>query len=223
MHDQSEQGDTTLGVSAAASATPVSRRRLLAGIGAVAFAAGAASLGLPVIAANLRAKDDHIYPLELVSTQPRTHAAGHAAVAPPTTAQALAHAAAGWRKGEPAAGDIGKHQWVMVFDLRRCDGCGKCTEACNKMHYLHDDQPWIPVFKMKSSGGQEYFLPRPCMMCEDPPCTKVCPVTATYRVEDGVTVVDQDKCIGCRMCLAACPYLVTRGRTLVVGTRERDA
>ncbi len=193
--------------SAAPSASPLSRRRLLAGMGAVAVAAGAAGFGLPVLAAKIaKPTESQTFPLELVSTQPGTHAAHAASKSPISTAEALARGTAGWRKGEPAAEDVGKHQWVMVFDLRRCDGCGKCTEACNKMHYLHDDQPWIPVFKMKTSGGQEYFLPRPCMMCEDPPCTKVCPVTATYRVEDGVTVVDQDKCIGCRMCLAACPY-----------------
>ncbi|MGE3857663.1 MAG: 4Fe-4S dicluster domain-containing protein [Dehalococcoidia bacterium] len=143
-------------------------------------------------------------PLEWVATQPDLHAQHRRGGT--TRSAASAPRPAGWRKGEPAAEDVGKHQWVMVFDLRRCDGCEECTKACNEMHYLNDDQPWIPVFRMKSSGGQEYFLPRPCMMCEDPPCTKVCPVTATYRVEDGVTVVDQDVCIGCRMCLASCPY-----------------
>ena len=153
----------------------VSRRRLLAGMGAVAAAAGAAGLGLPVLTA-------------------------------PATAAAKTNVDAPSMHPVSVDASLAKHQWVMVFDLRRCDGCGKCTEGCNKMHYLREDQPWIPIFKMKSSGGQEFFLPRPCMQCEDPPCTKVCPVTATYRVEDGVTVIDQNKCIGCRMCLAACPY-----------------
>ncbi len=102
--------------------------------------------------------------------------------------------------------DLANHQWVMVFDLRRCDGCGKCTDACNAMHYLHPDQPWIKVHELQDSAGQTYFLPQPCMQCEDPPCLKVCPVGATFRTADGVTLVDEKRCIGCRACLAACPY-----------------
>jgi dimethyl sulfoxide reductase iron-sulfur subunit len=102
--------------------------------------------------------------------------------------------------------DLAKHQWVMVFDLRKCDGCGKCQDACDAMHYLHPDQPWIKIHQMQDSEGQSYFMPQPCMQCEDPPCTKVCPVKATYRVADGVTLIDETRCIGCRMCLAACPY-----------------
>jgi molybdopterin-containing oxidoreductase family iron-sulfur binding subunit len=50
------------------------------------------------------------------------------------------------------------------------------------------------------------FLPRPCMQCENSPCTEVCPVTATYHNEEGVVVVDYDQCIGCRACIPACPY-----------------
>ena len=50
------------------------------------------------------------------------------------------------------------------------------------------------------------FLPRPCMHCQNPPCTKVCPVTATYKNEQGVVVIDYNRCIGCRYCLVACPY-----------------
>jgi molybdopterin-containing oxidoreductase family iron-sulfur binding subunit len=105
-----------------------------------------------------------------------------------------------------AGSNLANHQWVMVFDLRLCDGCAKCTEACNAMHYLHEDQPWIKVHKVKDVTGSEWFLPQPCMQCEDPPCVKVCPVKATYQVEDGVTLIDETRCIGCRMCLAACPY-----------------
>lgn len=110
---------------------------------------------------------------------------------------------------EQAAGadaDLAKRQWAMVFDLRRCDGCEKCTKACRKMHYLPEGQEWIKVYELEDATGQKYFLPRPCMQCENPPCVKVCPVGATYKVADGVTLVDQNVCIGCRMCMAACPY-----------------
>jgi Fe-S-cluster-containing dehydrogenase component len=51
-----------------------------------------------------------------------------------------------------------------------------------------------------------YFVPRTCMQCENPPCTWVCPVSATYRSEDGVVLVDETRCIGCGYCLIACPY-----------------
>ena len=102
--------------------------------------------------------------------------------------------------------NIVKRQWVFVFDLRRCDGCSRCVDACNEMHYLHENQSWIKVHKLTDTTGGEWFLPQPCMQCEDPPCVKVCPVQATYKAPDGVTLVDQTWCIGCRMCLAACPY-----------------
>lgn len=98
------------------------------------------------------------------------------------------------------------HQWAMVIDLRNCDGCGSCTAACQKAHYLTPDQTWIKVFLLTDSAGQTYHLPRPCMQCENPPCLHVCPVHATFRQDQGMVLVDQDRCIGCRMCMAACPY-----------------
>lgn len=102
--------------------------------------------------------------------------------------------------------DISKHQWAMVFDLRRCDGCGHCTDACSKMHYLTPGIEWIKVYQLTGSLGQKYYVPRPCMQCENPPCLRVCPVRATFKAPDGVTLVDQNICIGCRMCMGACPY-----------------
>ena len=103
-------------------------------------------------------------------------------------------------------------QWAMVIDLRKCEGCvtrdapPSCVEACNAEHFVPSGQEWIKVFEMEGAGGHTYFMPRPCMQCENAPCLNVCPVGATYRNEEGVILIDHERCIGCRMCMAACPY-----------------
>lgn len=99
-----------------------------------------------------------------------------------------------------------RHQWAMVVDMRRCDGCDKCTKACQALHHLEPDQRWINVYPRTSTGGQQYFMPRLCMHCENAPCVRVCPVAATFKNAEGVTLIDQSVCIGCRTCMAACPY-----------------
>jgi molybdopterin-containing oxidoreductase family iron-sulfur binding subunit len=107
----------------------------------------------------------------------------------------------------PTPAPAGKHRWVMVIDLARCDGCHLCTEACNAMHNVPAGQEWIRVSKMQDPRtNATYWFPRPCFQCDNSPCTKVCPVSATYKREDGVVLIDQDRCIGCRYCMAACPY-----------------
>jgi len=99
-----------------------------------------------------------------------------------------------------------KHAWCMVVDLRYCDGCESCTLACQERHQLTKDQTWLKVYTMTDAEGGTFHMPRLCMMCENPPCTYVCPVGATFRNADGVVLVDQNVCIGCRACMAACPY-----------------
>ncbi|MDA8381110.1 MAG: 4Fe-4S dicluster domain-containing protein [Actinomycetota bacterium] len=98
------------------------------------------------------------------------------------------------------------HQWAMVIDLRYCNGCKLCTAACQAAHYLRPEQTWIDVFTMRTAENKTYSMPRPCMMCEDPPCVPVCPVSANVRTSDGLTLVDQSRCIGTRICMNACPY-----------------
>ncbi len=99
-----------------------------------------------------------------------------------------------------------RRRWAMVLDLRRCDGCGKCTTACQATHYLEPDQTWIKVYELRDATGNSFFMPRPCMQCDDPPCLQMCPVGATFKNADGVVLVDQEKCIGCRLCMSSCPY-----------------
>lgn len=99
-----------------------------------------------------------------------------------------------------------KHAWCMVIDLRTCDGCAMCTRSCQQRHGLREEQTWIKVYSMEDSSGGTFAMPRPCMMCEDPPCLKVCPVGATLRTDEGLVLVDTDTCVGSRACMAACPY-----------------
>jgi molybdopterin-containing oxidoreductase family iron-sulfur binding subunit len=73
------------------------------------------------------------------------------------------------RKGIP-----GK-KFVMVIDLAKCDGCGKCTKACNSMHYLPSNKEWIEVLEMQDAPETAaYYFPKPCYHCDNPPCIKVC-------------------------------------------------
>jgi dimethyl sulfoxide reductase iron-sulfur subunit len=97
-------------------------------------------------------------------------------------------------------------QWAMIVDLRYCDGCKACTTACQQAHYLPKNIEWIKVYRLTAADGQTYPLPKPCMMCENPPCVSVCPVGATYRTDEGLVLIDQTACVGCRFCMAACPY-----------------
>jgi molybdopterin-containing oxidoreductase family iron-sulfur binding subunit len=113
------------------------------------------------------------------------------------------------------------------LDLSRCIGCRRCVYACVKENNQSRQNPqihWIKVLEMDKSRGvdlahadayyQSELVPRPghfympvqCQQCRHPPCTKVCPVKATWKEPDGIVVIDYDWCIGCRCCTAACPY-----------------
>jgi len=98
-------------------------------------------------------------------------------------------------------------KWVMVIDLARCEGCKTCCAVCQKMHATPPDREWIRVFQMRDSETTApYYFPKPCFHCDNPPCTKVCPVGATFKRQDGIVLIDNERCIGCRFCIAACPY-----------------
>jgi molybdopterin-containing oxidoreductase family membrane subunit len=103
-------------------------------------------------------------------------------------------------------------RWAMVIDLRYCDGCqsvGKppqCTEACIQGHFGPEPMEWIQVYEQPLPGGGTQFLPTPCQQCQNAPCVNVCPVGATFSTPEGVVLIDQQRCIGCRLCMEACPY-----------------
>jgi Fe-S-cluster-containing dehydrogenase component len=115
-----------------------------------------------------------------------------------------------------------------AINLTKCNGNGKCMEACNKEnnHHRGIDQSYIRVLEMtKGTMDMEYgnttydhtvpqpdkyYMPVQCQQCDNPPCVTVCPVEATWKEEDGIVVVDYNWCIGCRYCEAACPYHARR-------------
>lgn len=105
------------------------------------------------------------------------------------------------RKGVP-----GK-RFVMVIDLASCRNARKCVDACQATHGLWPHQEYVSVKKMQNNDkAGPYWMPQLCFHCDNPPCTKVCPVGATFKREDGVVAIDNKACIGCRFCMAACPY-----------------
>jgi len=100
-------------------------------------------------------------------------------------------------------------RWTMVIDVAKCIGCHACTLGCVAENKLPPGVVYRPVIEEeigKYPNVGRRFLPRPCMHCQNPPCTKVCPVSATHIDGQGVVVVNYDRCIGCRYCLVACPY-----------------
>jgi Fe-S-cluster-containing dehydrogenase component len=117
--------------------------------------------------------------------------------------------------------------WGYGLDLSRCIGCRRCVYACAKENNNSRYKPqihFIRVIRLKKGNlinlenAEHYYnpdtvpekdylyMPVQCQHCENPPCVKVCPVHATWKEPDGLVVVDYDWCIGCRYCMAACPY-----------------
>jgi Fe-S-cluster-containing dehydrogenase component len=102
---------------------------------------------------------------------------------------------------------IAGKSFVMVIDLSKCRNARKCMDACQNHHQLRPEQHHINVLQMQDAEHTApYFMPKPCQHCDNPPCTKVCPVDATFKRQDGIVLIDNERCIGCRFCIAACPY-----------------
>lgn len=112
-------------------------------------------------------------------------------------------------------------QYGMVIDTKRCIGCHTCALACKAANNVPDGIWWNRVLtdggdSIDSAGGtypntRLSFMPTSCQHCANPACVKACPVGATYKdPETGIVRQDYDKCIGCRACMAACPYTGVR-------------
>lgn len=97
----------------------------------------------------------------------------------------------------------------MMLDLDRCVACGGCVMACKRVNGTLGDVYWCNVYTVEVGtypNARLKSMPMGCMHCEEAPCVKHCPTGASYRTDDGFVLVDQEKCIGCRACVSACPY-----------------
>lgn len=99
--------------------------------------------------------------------------------------------------------------WAMVIDLRKCVGCDTCTVSCKAENRTPPGVSYNIVIEEELGEFPHLAkinLPRPCMQCDRPPCAQVCPTRATYKLDNGIVAIDNDRCIGCRYCIVACPY-----------------
>ena len=127
--------------------------------------------------------------------------------------QAIPAITAGLALPATARAAPGKHHWAMLVDVRKCIGCQACTVACimenavpeNSFRTLASTYVVQQETEGRTTAGT-YMLPRLCNHCENPPCVPVCPVGATFKRDDGIVVVDGDRCVGCAYCVQACPY-----------------
>ncbi len=122
----------------------------------------------------------------------------------------------------------------MGVDVDKCIGCNRCVEACKAENGVPDEpfyfRTWIERYQHPQNGEttvecistrpappeqvapedptvvRTFFVPKLCNQCAHPPCVQVCPVGATFQTQDGVVLVDEKRCIGCRYCIQACPY-----------------
>ncbi len=115
-----------------------------------------------------------------------------------------------------AAAEAGKKRLGMVIDLDRCIGCWTCAVACKSNNNVGEGLWWNRILTVGGSGldvpAGDYpnlsltYQPINCFQCDNPPCVKVCPVGATFQRDDGIVMMDYERCIGCRYCMVACPY-----------------
>ena len=105
------------------------------------------------------------------------------------------------RKGLP------DRKFIMVIDLAKCKNARKCVDACQEGHLLPKDHEWIKLYLLQDDiNTAKYWFPRPCFHCDKPMCVSVCPVGATYKRQDGIVLIDNQRCIGCKFCMTGCPY-----------------
>jgi len=200
--------------------TSITRRRFLM------YAAGAVGLGLIArysgVASALARPG---------AKQPATTEGGNAVVPPkPGHADRKYSQDAFDTTADPA------NKFGLVIDVGACIGCRRCMWACKQENNIPDtiSPLWIETFQLdaetdltghpsmdelrqgattsyiESPTAGHWYLPVQCQHCDNPPCVKVCPTGATYKAADGPVLMDYQKCIGCRLCVVACPYSARR-------------
>jgi len=108
---------------------------------------------------------------------------------------------------EEARAGLPNRKFAMVIDLARCKNARKCVDACQEGHMLPKDHEWIKLYLLQDDNmTAKYWFPRPCFHCDKPMCVSVCPVGATYKRPDGIVLVDNQRCIGCKFCMTGCPF-----------------
>ena len=124
--------------------------------------------------------------------------------------------------------------WYGIgIDIEKCIGCGMCAKACKLENDVPQEpfffRSWVEQYTIKTDGTikvespnggidgftqsvpddeifKSFFVPKMCNQCAKSPCTQVCPVGATFESPEGIALVDEKYCIGCRYCIQACPY-----------------
>jgi Fe-S-cluster-containing dehydrogenase component len=127
-----------------------------------------------------------------------------------------------------------KGKWYgFGVSVDKCIGCGRCMEGCKTENDVPREpffvRTWVERYTIRKGGEavvktiepnpegapdtsadrsilRSFFVPKLCNQCADPPCVQVCPVGATFQTEDGVVLVNEKTCVGCRYCIQACPY-----------------
>ena len=97
----------------------------------------------------------------------------------------------------------------MLIDLSLCIGCNACAVACKQENGvpLTSFNTWVESWDADDNGTiRRANVPKLCNHCADAPCVKVCPTGASYHADDGTVQIDAERCIGCKYCMAACPY-----------------
>lgn len=129
--------------------------------------------------------------------------------------------------------DPNKPWYGIGIDIEKCIGCGMCAKACKLENDVPQEpfyfRSWVEQYTIKIDGTikvespnggidgfkqsvpdveifKTFFVPKMCNQCAKSPCTQVCPVGATYESPEGIALVDEKYCIGCRYCIQACPY-----------------